>query len=182
MDLLGRVRAIMSAPTSEWLVIGREAGALSNLMLRYVAILALIPAVARLLGASVVGSYAPISSSLLGAIAIYLASLAIVGLLALVIDALAPAFGAHRNFRGALKLAAYSCTPVWLAGVFLILPGLSFLILIGLYGGFLLRAGLPARMKAPADKTFGYAAAAVGTALVLTIGVSSVAAPLFAAP
>jgi hypothetical protein len=182
MNLLGRVRAILLAPTSEWLVIGREAGAVPSLMLRYVAILALIPAAARLVGVSLVGSYAPISLSLIGAIAIYFASLAIVGLLAVVIDVLAPVFGAQRNFTGALRLAAYSCTPVWLAGIFLIVPGLSFLILLGLHGAYLLRAGLPALMKAPAEKTFGYAALVVGAALALTFGVVTVTAPFFGPP
>jgi len=181
MHLFGRIRAILLTPTSEWLVIGRDAGAVSGLMLRHVAILSLIPAMARLAGASLVGGYAPISSSLIGAIAIYVASFAIVGVVALAIDMLAPLFGAQRNFVGALKLAAYSCTPVWLAGIFLIVPGLSFLILLGLHGTYLLSAGLPALMKAPATQARGYAAVVSGCALVFTAGVASLAAPLFGA-
>ena len=113
--------------------------------------------------------------------AIYLASFAIVLVLALIIDTLASRFGAQKNFTAALKLAIYSHTPVWLAGIFLILPGLSFLMLLGLYGAYLLQAGLPALMKAPAERAASYAAVVAGCALVLMVAVGAIVAPLFAA-
>jgi hypothetical protein len=181
MDLLDRVKAILLTPTSEWLAIAREGGALSSLMVRYVAIIALIPPVARLVGASLIGRYAPIASSLLGALAFYLASFVIVLVLALIIDTLAPRFAAQKNFTAALKLAAYSHTPVWLAGIFLILPGLSFLILLGLYSAHVLWAGLPAMMKAPAERAASYAAVVAACALLLMVAVGTMVAPLFAA-
>jgi hypothetical protein len=181
MDLLDRVKAILATPTSEWLAIAREAGAGSGLIVRYLAVLALIPAVARLVGASLVGGYAPFSSSLTGALASWLASIVMVPVLALIIDTLAPVFAAQKNFAAALKLAVYSATPVWLAGVVLIVPGLSFLMLLGFYGAYLMQAGLPAMMKAPAEKTPGYAAVVVASALLLAVGVGSLTAPLFAA-
>lgn len=181
MDLLSRVRAILLTPKSEWLVIGREADAATGAMLRYVAVLAAVPAVGRLAGVTMVGWYAPIGSSLIGALAIYLASFAIVGVVAFIIDTLAPVFGAQKNFMGALKLAVYSCTPVWLAGVFLIVPGLTFLILLGLHGAYLLAAGLPALMKAPAQKASAYAAVVSACVLILAAGAGSLVAPLFGA-
>ena len=44
------------------------------------------------------------------------------------------------DFDSAFKLAVYSYTPVWLAGIFLLLPGLRFLILLGFYGAYVLVA------------------------------------------
>ena len=58
----------------------------------------------------------------------YVASFAIGAvLLGVVINLLAPLFGGQKDFDSALKLAVYSYTPVWLAGIFLLLPGLRFL-------------------------------------------------------
>ena len=60
---------------------------------------------------------------------------------ALFIDFVAPLFGGRRDFGRALKVAVYAFTPVWLCGVFLLLPGLRFLELPGLYGAYLLVMG-----------------------------------------
>jgi hypothetical protein len=180
MGLLDRVKALVSTPGSEWLVIAGEAGAAR--IVRYVAVLALIPALARCIGASLVGGFAPIASSLIGAAISYLASFAIVCMVAVIINALAPAFGGQRNFTAALKLAAYSSTPVWLAGIFLVIPGLSFLLILGLQGAYLLWAGLPILLQVPAGKTLPLAAMAVGLALIIGTGFSALEAPLFGAP
>ena len=55
--------------------------------------------------------------------------MAIVGvlILAFIIDALAPTFGAQKNRSQALKVAVYSYTPAWIAGVLNILPALGVL-------------------------------------------------------
>ena len=62
---------------------------------------------------------------------------------------MAPLFGGRQDFDSAFKLAVYSYTPVWLAGIFLLLPGLRFLILLGFYGAYVLALGLPRLMKSP---------------------------------
>ena len=102
---------------------------------RYVAVLALVPAVFGFIGASLVGVIvpkagtvrAPIFNGLFGAIFGYVLSCATVLLLGVIIDLAAPLFGGRRDFDSAFKLAVYSFTPVWLAGIFLVLPGLHFL-------------------------------------------------------
>ncbi|MDR1340377.1 MAG: YIP1 family protein [Prevotellaceae bacterium] len=74
-------------------------------------------------------------------------------LTAFVISALAENFGARKDFDRAFSLGAYSYTPMFVGGVFYLLPSLSWLAsLAGLYGLYLLYAGLPAVMKAPAEK------------------------------
>jgi hypothetical protein len=95
-------------------------------------------------------------------------------LVAVVIDVLAPRFGGKKNWPNAFKLSVYSHTPLWLSGIFLLIPGLSFLMIVGgLLGFYLLRIGLPLLMHAPVERTWRYAmivtACALVPALVLSI-------------
>jgi hypothetical protein len=182
MELLFRIRAILLAPHREWPAIAREKREASAAIIPYVAILGLVPALSHFIGASLVGWYAPIPRSLAGALASYLSAFAVVYIVALIIDALAPTFGAQKDFAAALKLAVYSYTPVWLAGAFLIVPGLSFLVMLGLYGVYLLRTGLPILMRVADAQAWRYAAAIGGCALALALGLAAVEAPLFGTP
>src|SRR5205814_7728853 len=70
--------------------------------------------------------------------------------LGLIIDVLAPSFGGVKDNEQSLKVAAYSMTAAWLAGIFSILPSLSMLSLLGLYSLYLLHLGLPVLKHAPA--------------------------------
>ena len=82
----------------------------------------------------------------------------------------APRFGGRKNFGNALKLSVYSHTPLWLAGIFLLIPGLNFLLILGVYGLYLFWIGLPLLMQVPDDKALPYAAVATGCALVPALG------------
>jgi hypothetical protein len=107
---------------------------------------------------------------------------AVVYVLALIIDALAPQFGGRKDLAGALRLAVYSYTPVWLAGIFLLVPGLSFLVVLGLYAVYPLWAGLPVLMQVPAEKALPFTAVVAGCGLVIAAGFGLLEAPLFSAP
>jgi hypothetical protein len=174
--LVARVKAILLSPQTEWPVIARQPADTSALLTRYVAILALIPALARFIGTSVIGGYAPVLSGLAAAILGYVLTVVVVFVVALIVDALAPYFHAQRDFGSALKLTVYSYTPVWLAGIFLLVPGLSFLAILGLYGLYLMWLGLPPLMRSPLDKSGLYAAAVVLCALLLAIAVAAIQA------
>jgi hypothetical protein len=173
MLLLKRVKAIMTTPRTAWRAIEQDPDHPSTLFVNYVAILAAIPEVANFIGQSLVGGYRPVLSGLLRAVIVYVAAFGVVYLLACVIDVLAPRFGGRKHFSNALKLAVYSHTPLWLAGVFLMVPGLSFLLLLGVYGVYLLWIGLPMLMQVPTEKAVPYAivvtACALLPALVLSI-------------
>ena len=166
LQLIERVKAIVLRPQSEWKVIEQEKDTLSDLLATYVAILAAIPEVARFVGQSFIGGYAPIVPSLLRAIVVYLVSFAMVYIIAGVIDLLAPRFGGKKNFPNAVKLSVYSHTPLWLAGIFLLVPGLNFLLILGLYGVYLLWTGLPPLMQVPNDKALPYAVVVTACALI----------------
>ena len=91
-------------------------------------------------------------------------------LMSIIIDALAPTFGAERSREQALKVAVYSATPVWIAGLLQVIPVLGVVALIGaLYALYLLYLGLPRLMKCPADKTLAYLGTVIACAVVIGI-------------
>src|SRR5262245_1471596 len=169
MKLVNRVKAILLSPQAEWKVIEQEQDTLFDLLISYVAILAAISEIAHFIGQSLIGGYAPIVPSLVRAVVVYLVAFAMVYIIAGVIDLLAPRFGAEKNFPNAVKLSAYSHTPLWLAGIFLLVPGLSFLLILGLYGFYLLWMRLPMLMQVTNDKALPYAAPVTASALIPAI-------------
>jgi hypothetical protein len=164
MALVDRVKNILLTPRTEWEVIDAEPTTVADLYKGYIMPLAAIGPVAQAIGSSVfvhtvpfLGSYrTPIGSAITGAIVSYVLTLAGVYVLALIIDALAPTFDGTKNQLQALKLAAYSSTASWVAGIFTLIPGLSFLYILGLYNLYLLYLGLPVLMKSPKEKALGY--------------------------
>jgi Yip1 domain len=166
MNLVQRAQRILLQPQQEWPVIESEPTGPAQLYPGYIIPLAAIGPIALIIGLSVIGiSYGfgsvriPIQYSILWAIVYFALSLAMVYVLALLADALAPSFSGQKNFNQAFKLATYIHTPLWIASVILILPTLDFLaFLAGLYGIFLLFLGAPILMKTPQDKTIGYVA------------------------
>lgn len=184
-----RAAAMLADPAAAWTRVDAETDDAFYLLLSYVAPFALIPALAGFIGDCVIGVVVPgagtvrmpIAGGLLAAMFGYVVMFALVLLVGLLIDALAPLFGATRSFAGALKLAAYSFTPVWLAGIFLLLPGLRFLEFSGFYGGYILAKGLPPLMRSPEQKSFSYAAVVVGFAGVLVFLAAAAQRSLFGA-
>ncbi len=177
MNLVERVKAILLAPKTEWPVIEREPGDPAYLFANYVAVMAAIPAVCGLIGAVLAGL--PVGTAILAAIVRYVLTFAFVYVMALIIDALAPTFGSQKNFANALKLAAYTPTAYWVAGVFLLIPPLRILTaLAGLYGLYLLWTGLPPLMKAPEDKAIAYTVVIVVASVVVGIIIAVILAAL----
>lgn len=180
-----RAKAILLTPKSEWPLIAAEPATVGGLYRNYVAILAAIPAVCGALGGAMWGhsafgiTYRPsIGASLSGAIVSYLLTLVSVYVLAVVVDLLAPRFGGTRSRIQAFKLAAYSGTASWLAGLFLLVPGLGWLSILGLYGLYLLYLGLPFLMRAPPANALAYTAVTILCAFVLTFLVGAITSPI----
>jgi hypothetical protein len=183
MALPERVKRILLTPKEEWQVIDTEPATLASLYTGYIIPLAAIGPIAQAIGYSVfgvsvpfMGTYrTPIGSAITGAVVTFALTLVGVYVLALVIDALAPTFHGTRNQIQALKVAAYSSTASWLAGIFALIPGLRVLGILGLYSLYLLYLGLPVLMKSPAEKALGYTVVVIIAAIVLFMLVGLVA-------
>ena len=177
MNAALRAKAILGDPTAEWTRIEKEPGDPAYLLSSYVAVLALIPAVFGFIGACVVGAVVPgvglvrasIMDGLFGAVFGYVVTCATVLVLALLIRLLTPIFGERGDFDNSFKVAVYAYTPVWLAGIFLLAPGLRFLGLTGLYGAYILWTGLPQLIKTPERKVLSFTAVIVACGFVLTM-------------
>lgn len=180
--LTERARNIILTPKTEWTVIDAEPATIGGIYRNYVAILAAIPAVAMAIGMLTFGislvfvTVRPSAGyTISNAVISYVLSLAGVYVLALIIEALAPTFGGQKSRLQAFKLAAYSYTPAWIAGILYLLPSLALLVLIAsLYSIYLLYLGLPVLMKSAAEKTAVYLLAIVVAAIVLGIVVGAI--------
>jgi hypothetical protein len=183
LNLVDRAKNLVTQPASEWAVIAGETHTMQDLYTRYVMVLAAIPAVATFIGLSIVGLPGVrigVGNGLAYAVLHYLLSLAMVYVLAVVIDSLAPKFGGEKSLAQALKVSAFAPTAAWLAGVFNILPALSILSLLGLYSLYLLYTGLAPLMRTPEDKSVPYAVVVIIVTLVLyviTAAIASLAIP-----
>lgn len=169
--LIERVKAILLKPAETWDIIDAEPATVGGLYKGYIIPLALIPAVCGLIGSTfigVVGFRMGIVGGVISAVVGFALTLLMVWVLAKIIDALAPSFGGQKSEIQAFKVATYSMTAGWIAGVFSIFPPLAILAVLGaLYGLYLLYLGLPKLMKAPPEKALGYTAVTVIVAIVL---------------
>ncbi|HEY4647636.1 MAG TPA: Yip1 family protein [Gemmatimonadales bacterium] len=190
MSLVDRVKRILTSPRTEWQVIDAEPTTPAQLYTGYIVPLAAIGPIAQLIGYSVfgisvpfMGTYrVPIGSAISSALVTYILSLAAVYVLALIIDGLAPTFNGQRSQTQALKVAAYSSTASWVAGIFHLIPGLRLLTILGLYSLYLLYLGLPIVMKAPREKAVAYTAVVILAAIVLFMVIGVIAGRFMAVP
>ncbi len=180
MGMIDRVKNILLTPKTEWPVIEGEANTTQGLLLNYAAPLAAIGAVAGFVSGSLIGTTipfvgmtvrTPIVMGVVGAIVALVLGLAMVFVLSLIIDALAPSFGAEKNPAKALKVAVYSMTAAWVAAIFQILPwiGILFVLAGAFYSVYLLYTGLRGVMHSPEDKVIGYTAVVIVCAIVISV-------------
>lgn len=190
MNLVQRVKRILLSPRTEWEVIDAEATTPAALYTGYIMPLAAIGPIAQVIGYSVfgitvpfMGTYrVPIGSAITSAVVSYILTLVGTYVLALIIDGLAPTFNGQRSQIQALKVAAYSSTASWVAAIFLLIPGLRLLTILGVYSLYLLYLGLPVLMKAPREKAMGYTAVVVLAAIVLFVIIGMIAGRFMAVP
>jgi hypothetical protein len=188
--IVGRAKAILVSPNTEWPVIAGESESVQSVFMRYDVPLAAIGPICGFIGGQVFGINAIIvrihpslMAGLSTAITAYILSLLSIFVVAWVANFLADKFGGQLNFSRAFQLCAYSFTAAYLAGVFQIVPALGILALLAaLYGIYLFYLGTTPMMAVPKDKAAGYTAVTiVGVIIVyLIVGaiMSAVASPL----
>ena len=162
-SLQTRVVNILKEPAKEWPVIAAESDNVGRLYREYIIPLSAIGPIATFLGLAVLGSLLSFGVGMyaglgLGVLLVFMVvswvvGLASVYLVALIIEWLAPKFQSSGTRVDALKLVAYSMTPMWVAGVLNLIPLLGILVfLAALYGIYICYLGLPHVMKTPADQ------------------------------
>lgn len=131
---------------------------LNPLMVNYVAVLALVPFVGRLVGDLIFeSSHGGVGYAVAGAIVAYVLDLLAVLVIGFVIWKLGPSFNTQTDQARATRLAAYFYTPIFLIGILNIVPVLGYLAILGLlYGLYIVYMGLPILLNTPKDKVVTY--------------------------
>ncbi|HSX60776.1 MAG TPA: Yip1 family protein [Tahibacter sp.] len=177
--MIERIKNVLLSPKTEWPVIAQEQTDIAKLYTGYIMILAAIPAVFGFLSSVV---FSPMGFGLAFGVMIfsYAVSLGMVFVIALIIDALAPTFGAQKSQIQALKTVAYAYTASWVAGVFLIIPFVGWIISLagGIYSLVQLYFALPHTMKSPPERTGGYFAVILVISIVLSWIIAAVVATI----
>jgi hypothetical protein len=192
--IVERVIGMLAQPRQTWAAIDKEPTTTAALYLGYIAPLAGLAALARLIGVAFVGfpdiGRPPFWHVLAWAALYFALELLAVDIIAFVIDGLGPVVGCPecegvpRHIQ-ALKVAAYARTPLWIFGLLLLVPALTVVATVigALYSVYLLWLGIPELMKAPKHRIPVYAfltvAAAAGLYGLIRILVEAILAMAF---
>jgi hypothetical protein len=176
VGLARRVKNILRSPRTEWPAIAGEPTTASQIYTGYALPLAAIGAMALFLSHVVLGQSVPmlgvvrenLVDGLAGAILVLAVAFAHVFFMTMIVAALARKLGAACDSLQALKLVAYSYTPIWLAGVAYLFPALAVLWPIAmLYAAYLAFVGLPVLTRCPPQRALQFVVVAGLAAFVL---------------
>ena len=152
-------------------------------LIMYVAIVAIPTLIGIIVGYGVVGIRGaffipfrvPIHWAVTWGIMQYALSIIGVIVFGYVVNMLAPSFSSKQDQIQATKLVAYASTPGLLAGIFNIIPSISFLVLLaGLYGLYILYLGIPVFMETPEDKRIIYLIVAIVVYIIIMVVVGAI--------
>ena len=190
MDIVSRVQQLILKPKEEWATIKEEKITIAELFTSYAMILLAIPALAQFIGWSIIGRRIPfvgwyrvgIGTGLLRAILFYILTLVSVYVFGIIINALAPTFSSKSDATAAMKLAVYSMTPAWVAGVLYIIPLLDVLVVLAsLYGIYILYLGFVCpMMDTPKDRIMTYMIVSIIVAVIVWVIVAVILGAIFA--
>jgi len=147
---------------------------LTKSMLLY---LAAIPAVAGFIGRVIIGHsvpfvgyyHVPFFAGLLWSVLMFVLGVAIVYLIAFIINGLVGSFGGERSELNAFKLSLYSFMPLFVLGIFSLIPALMGLFILGLYGIYLFYVGCPILMRCPEEKALPFTLVVSLIAILITV-------------
>lgn len=162
--IITRIKEVLLNPAEAWKHIRNEEGNVQEILKQYVLPLAAIPAIASFIGYWLIGVKVPLWGRMTSfewglsqAITSYVSLVAGVLITGWVISYLAPKFNANVSFGNAVKLVAYSYTPIFVAGIFYLVPSLSIIAgLAGLYGLYILYIGFEPVTSVPKEKQTSY--------------------------
>lgn len=181
--LLNHVFGLFTHPDDEWAAIRKEHVRPRRVYVAYVLLLGAIGPVCAFISTAYfgwkVGEDRVIKLTAMSALELsvltYLAMLVGVFALGWATNWMAKTYGAQEEHdrSNAIALAAYSCTPLFLAGFALLYPVPWFNALVflaaAIYGAYLMYDGLPIVMRIPKERAIMYAGALLTVALVILV-------------
>lgn len=157
-NIISRAKAILLDPKSEWQVISLEKTTLTEVFTKYVIPLALLPAVAGLLGSLIFRGYFSPTYYIFSAVLTYAAQLISFIITTFVVDLLAPTFDGEKDKDRSAQLVGYASTAAFVGGALNVIPFLGVLgsLAGGIYSLYLLYMGIIPMKKVPEDKRLMY--------------------------
>lgn len=182
MNLVDRIKNILTTPKTEWLVVNTESATPQSLLIGYVLPLAILASLGQLLkglwvSSSLFGHSYFVWATLLGFISLIISFYISI----YVIDMLAPSFSSEKNLNKSAQLVAYSNTPVWIAGLLSFIPFIGWLFLIAgwLYSIYLFYMGLGILKNTPEDKKIIFMVVAFIVMVAISIIVNAILMAIF---
>lgn len=184
--MISHVAGLFTHPHQEWEEIRDTQETVSHLYFAHVLFLALIPPVSMYIGTTkvgwVIGDGAPVmlteSSALIMSVLMYLALLAGVGVIGAFIDWMSRTYDSAPGLARSIVFAAYTATPLFVAGLCALYPNVILTMLVGIgavfYTVYLLYMGLPIFMKIPEDEGFVYASSVLTIGLVMFVALMAI--------
>lgn len=180
-NIVSRAMGIAFKPKREWAEVAAEPATLQGLITSYAAPLAIAAAIASVIGSLLMtsmlagmagalgglpmmgGAAVGLVGSIIGAVLGLAATLAILIVMTMIINALAPSFGAAQDQGQAAKVAVYGTTVLWLAALTMIIPPIGAIVgfVALIWNIFVIHWGVVACMKPPAEKAVGFSAVVI---------------------
>ncbi|UUA72316.1 Yip1 family protein [Cellvibrio sp. QJXJ] len=184
--MISHVAGLFTHPHKEWEEIRDTQETVSHLYFAHVLFLALIPPISMYVGTTkvgwVIGDGAPVmlteSSALTMSVLMYLALLAGVGVMGAFIDWMSRTYDSAPGLARSIVFAAYTATPLFVAGLCALYPNVILTMLVGIgavfYTVYLLYTGIPIFMKIPEDEGFVYASSILTIGLVMFVALMAI--------
>lgn len=181
--MIQNVVGLFVHPARQWQQIRREENSLTRLYLSHVLLLAAIPAISAYIGTTQVGwqigNRAAVmltpSSALQMTILSYLAMIAGVAAMGAFIHWMSRTYDATPTLVQCVAFAAYTATPLFIAGLVALYPHLWLAMSVGTaaicYTVYLLYSGLPTFMDIPPDEGFLFSSSVLAVGLVVLVAI-----------
>lgn len=166
--VIERIRLLLLEPKQAWQIIRDEDADTTELVRSYLIYVAAVPPLSYFIGQLFFASpRMPLIPGLIAAIAFYILIFVAIVLAAFIINSVTIEFAIAPHETRAFRLVAYSSTAPLLASVFFIFPAFASLSVLGFYGIYLFRTGLPVLLECPEEKATPFTVVSVLIMVVL---------------
>ena len=185
--MLQNVVGLFTNPDRAWRTIKGEETVIGPLYLVHVLVLAAIPAISAYIGTTqvgwTIGTLEPVrltqASALQMTFLTWLAMLAGVAVMGAFIHWMSRTYDSSPTLSDCVVFAAYTATPLFLAGLAALYPNLWLAMFVGTaaicYTVFLLYQGIPIFMDIPQDEGFLFSSSILAVGLVVLVGMMATA-------
>lgn len=180
--MITHVAGLFTHPMQEWKEIRDTDESISHMYFAHVLFLALIPPVSAYIGVTRIGwtvgtgsepLLLPVASSFVMSVLMYLAMLAGVGVMGLFIKWMSRTYDSSPSLARCIVFAAYTATPLFIAGLAMLHPTPTTIMLVGIvaisYTVYLLFSGIATFMRIPEDEGFMFAGSVLTVGMVMLV-------------